>query len=153
MCVCVCVWGGGGGGGGGSLYIQRPVTRSFDVCFHLRPNKRLSKQPRGWWFETPLWSLWRHCNDPEHYVHEVAVKMRMMVMCEGLILYFTQAVFCIFSHHNSIKKHAYHVGAILYHLPILCISFIVAVVLPWLYYLYVVYCRAIALVANATCWL
>ena len=24
--------------------------------------KRLSKQPRGWWFETPSWSLWRHCN-------------------------------------------------------------------------------------------
>ena len=41
---------------------QRPVTRSFDVFFHLRLNKRLSKQPRGWWFETPLWSLWRHCN-------------------------------------------------------------------------------------------
>ena len=32
---------------------QRPVTRSFDVFFDLRPNKRLSKQPLGWWFETP----------------------------------------------------------------------------------------------------
>ena len=41
---------------------QRPVTRSFDVFFDLRLNKRLRKQPRGWWFETPLWSLWRHCN-------------------------------------------------------------------------------------------
>ena len=26
------------------------------------PNKRLSKQWRGWWFETPSCSLWRHCN-------------------------------------------------------------------------------------------
>ena len=26
-------------------------------------NKRLSKQSRGWWFETPSRSLWRHCND------------------------------------------------------------------------------------------
>ena len=41
---------------------QRPVTRSFDVCFALRLNKRLSKQPWGWWFETPSWSLWRQCN-------------------------------------------------------------------------------------------
>ena len=32
---------------------QRPVTRSFDVCFDLCLNKRLSKQSWGWWFETP----------------------------------------------------------------------------------------------------
>ena len=32
---------------------QRPVTRSFDVFFDLRLNKRLSKQSWGWWFETP----------------------------------------------------------------------------------------------------
>ena len=25
-------------------------------------NKRLSKQSWGWWFETPLCKLWRHCN-------------------------------------------------------------------------------------------
>ena len=41
---------------------QRPVTRSFDVLFDQRLNKRLSKQWRGWWFETPSGSLWRHCN-------------------------------------------------------------------------------------------
>ena len=39
------------------------VTRSFDVFFDLRLNKRLNKQSWGWWFETPSWSLWRHCND------------------------------------------------------------------------------------------
>ena len=38
----------------GEFPAQRPVTR--------RPNKRLSKQPWGWWFETPSWSLWRQCN-------------------------------------------------------------------------------------------
>ena len=48
--------------GPGEFPTQRPVTRSFDVFFDLRLNKRLSKQPRGWWFETPSWSLWRHCN-------------------------------------------------------------------------------------------
>ena len=41
---------------------QRPVTRSFDVFFELRLNKRLSKQSWGWWFETLPPPLWRHCN-------------------------------------------------------------------------------------------
>ena len=31
--------------------VQRPVTRSFDVLFALRLNKRLSKQSWGLWFE------------------------------------------------------------------------------------------------------
>ena len=48
--------------GPGEFPAQRPVTRSFDVFFDLRLNQRLSKQPRGWWFETPAWSLWRHRN-------------------------------------------------------------------------------------------
>ena len=47
----------------GEFPAQRPVTRSFDVFFDLRPNKRLSKQSWGWWFETPSRSIWRHCND------------------------------------------------------------------------------------------
>ena len=44
---------------------QWPVTRSFDVFFDLRPNKRLSKQWWGWLFETPSRPWWRHCNDHE----------------------------------------------------------------------------------------
>ena len=47
--------------GPGEFPTQRPVTRSFDVFFDLHLNKRLSKQPWGWWFETLSWSLWR-CN-------------------------------------------------------------------------------------------
>ena len=46
----------------GEFPTQRPVTRSFDVFFDLRPNKRLSKQWWGWWFETQLCPLWRHRN-------------------------------------------------------------------------------------------
>ena len=42
---------------------QRPVTRSFDVFFDLRLNKKLSKQSWGWWFEMLSPSLWRHFND------------------------------------------------------------------------------------------
>ena len=49
----------------GEFPTQRPVTQSFDVFFDLRLNKRLSKQPWGWWFETLSWSLWRHCNAHE----------------------------------------------------------------------------------------
>ena len=48
--------------GPGEFPTQRPVTRSFDVFFDLRLNKRLSKQSWGWWFETLSWSLWRHYN-------------------------------------------------------------------------------------------
>ena len=46
----------------GEFPAQRPVTRSFDVFFDLRLNKRLSKQSWCWWFETPSRSLWRHYN-------------------------------------------------------------------------------------------
>ena len=46
----------------GEFPAQRSVTRSFDVFFDLRLNKRLSKQSWGWWFETLLRSLWRHRN-------------------------------------------------------------------------------------------
>ena len=47
----------------GEFLAQRPVARSFDVFFDLRPNKRLSKHSWGWWFETLSRSLWRHCDD------------------------------------------------------------------------------------------
>ena len=46
----------------GEFRAQRPVTRSFDVFFALHPNKRLSKQWWGWWFETPPFPLRRHRN-------------------------------------------------------------------------------------------
>ena len=52
------------GGGGESPVIppQMPVTRYFYVFFDLRLNKRLSKQSRRWWLDTPSRSLWRHWN-------------------------------------------------------------------------------------------
>ena len=46
----------------GEFHTQRPVTRSFDVFFDLRLNKRLSKQSWGWLFETLSHPLWRHHN-------------------------------------------------------------------------------------------
>ena len=53
---------------------QRPVTRSFDVYFDLRPNK-LSKQCWGWYFETQSCSLWRHRNGSSHLSLFTARKM------------------------------------------------------------------------------
>ena len=46
----------------GEFPSQRPVTRSSDVFFDVRLNKRLSKQSIRHWFETPLCSSWRHYN-------------------------------------------------------------------------------------------
>ena len=46
----------------GGFPSQGPVTRNLDYFFDLRLNKRLDKQSRGWWFETPSRSLWRQCN-------------------------------------------------------------------------------------------
>ena len=57
----------------GEFPAQRPVMRSFDVFFDMRPNKRLSKQSWGWWFETPSRSLWRHCNVLTVYFRAVGV--------------------------------------------------------------------------------
>ena len=56
----------------GEFRAQRPVTRSFDVSFDLRLNKRLRKQSWGWWFETLSRPLWRHCN--ENWVVSIETK-------------------------------------------------------------------------------
>ena len=47
----------------GEFPAQRPVTRSFDVFFDLRLNKRLSKQSWGRSLESLSRPLWRHCNE------------------------------------------------------------------------------------------
>ena len=46
----------------GEFPSQRPMTRSFDVFFDRRLNKRLCEQSWGWWFVTPWHPLWHHCN-------------------------------------------------------------------------------------------
>ena len=46
----------------GGFPSQRPVTRSVDVFFDLRPCKRLSKQSRRQWFENASRLLWRFCD-------------------------------------------------------------------------------------------
>ena len=65
--------------GPGEFPTQRPVTRSFDVFFDLRLNKRLSKHSWGWWFETLSWSLWSHHNDEWILTH--------LRLTKGLLLF------------------------------------------------------------------
>ena len=63
---------------------QRPLTRSFDVFFNMRLNKRLSKQSWGWWFETPSGSLWCHCND--HLTSWLSVDIGLLTnQCQAMI--------------------------------------------------------------------
>ena len=62
----------------GEFPAQRPVTRSFDVFFDLRLNKRLSKQSWGWWFETLSWSFWRHCNDSPSCITENGITTNLI---------------------------------------------------------------------------
>ena len=67
--------------GTGEFPTQRPVTRSFDVLFHLCLNKRLGKQPWGWWLETPSWSLWRQCNAEVKVPYVVCIYMWDFTIC------------------------------------------------------------------------
>ena len=48
--------------GNSSVAGEFPAHKGFDVFFHLRLNKWLSKQSWGWWLEIPLHPLWCHCN-------------------------------------------------------------------------------------------
>ena len=73
----------------GEFPAQRPVTRSFDVFFDLRLNKRLIKQWWGWWFETSSCPLWRHRNVMLHNSDDMALMSRQcndapLLTCLGL---------------------------------------------------------------------
>ena len=87
--------------GPGEFPTQRTGTRSFDVFFHLRLNKRLSKQPRGWWFETPPWALWRQCNGQDNLASQYdnppppAQKCNLHIRREYSIMFYRFHVWCI----------------------------------------------------------
>ena len=64
----------------GEFPAQRPMTRSFDVFFDLRLNKRLSKQSWGWWLDTLSRPLWRHCN-AENRVANKETRRQLSIQC------------------------------------------------------------------------
>ena len=76
----------------GEFPSQRPVTRSFDVFFDLRLNKRLSKQWWGWWFETPsphyyvtVMKIFHYRNEFENVCFNMIV-IFILTMCSELTL-------------------------------------------------------------------
>ena len=67
----------------GEFPSQRPVTRRFDVFFDLRLNKRLSKQSRGWRFETQSRPLCRHSNGmKQHWIGRVNKPHGLLVIAD-----------------------------------------------------------------------
>ena len=74
----------------GGFPSQRPVTRSLDVFFDPRLNKRFSKQWRRWWFEMPPHSFWHHCN----------VNNQEIYLCIPLLI----AVQILFPRHSTVLE-------------------------------------------------
>ena len=93
---------------------QRPVTQSFDVFFDRRLNKRLSKQARRWWYETPSSSLCRHHN----------------AVLSSAPLSFLTCLFCIFAFSfitvpwptppTSARNHSWEIIGIEFHASLRC---------------------------------
>ena len=86
---------------------QRLVTRTFDVSFDVRLSKRLSKQSRCRWFETPWRSLQRHCND----LCFVLLNLCRDSICNNMNSSWNHVIICahiidggFFSHWGNYKK-------------------------------------------------
>ena len=98
----------------GEFSSQTPVTQSFDVLFDLRLNKRLSKQSWGWWFETPLCSLWRHCNGPLSWHHTKLASWQLSVFSVYYGMHWMLHVLPMMQYwHTSLKEKNRHFDAIL----------------------------------------
>ena len=73
---------------------QGPVMRSFDVFFDLRLNKRLGTQSWGQRFETPSYSLWRHCNNLGHFFRPHSTIVLYISMLLWIESCFTDVMIC-----------------------------------------------------------
>ena len=64
-------------------------TKASDAelwCFlWSAPDKRLSKQWWGWWFETPSWSLWRHRNGQRSQWQQRSLRWRHPSVTSGTV--------------------------------------------------------------------
>ena len=84
----------------GEFHAQRPVTRSFNVFFDLRLNKRLSKQSWGWGLETLSRPLWRHCNGDctltqnsnNHHALPTVITSLVRVVCAAVEKYLSTRI-------------------------------------------------------------
>ena len=92
----------------GEFPTQRLVTRSSDVFFNLCLNKQLSKQSRGWWFETLSRPILRHRNDIHTYRHSSLIISRFCDFGVFCLKYFTicMSVTSV-SNRNELTQHWY----------------------------------------------
>ena len=101
--------------------LTKPVTRSFDVYFDLCLNKRLPKQSRCLWFETPSRSSRRHCNETNQasviwkIVSVVVVVRRRhaMLMCGCVSIFFSLQSFSFISARHKGYRQAHHSDVII----------------------------------------
>ena len=94
--------------GTGEFLSQRPVARGFGVFFDLRFNKRLSKQSRRRWLETPSRSLWRHCNGATS--HQVIICYKAIWCKVSVDFYFSEWYVCSSSDMPSPLSHWLHLS-------------------------------------------
>ena len=80
----------------GEFPSQWPVTRSFDVFFDLRLNKRM----RCRWFETPSRSVWRHCNGVKTHQDRDNMTTILQTAFSNLVSCMTIVVFWFKFHRN-----------------------------------------------------
>ena len=117
--------------GPGEFPTQRPVTRNFDVFFDQRPNKRLSKQLWGWWFETLSWSLWRQRND-------IMTTLRSLISLTTQL--FVQHLVRVYNKENTKAPHKcpclrrIHLSLVIAGFPLLSTSNTQIVYMTWCHY-------------------
>ena len=106
----------------GEFPAQRPVTRSFDVSFDLHPNKRLSRQWWGWWFETPSCPLWRHRNDINRNILNTSIRNHWWstVLCKLAAFPFNRWWLCLHSWILQHEEYLLHPSERLYDEYIMC---------------------------------
>ena len=88
----------------GEFPSQRPATRSFHVFVDLRLNKRLSKQSRRRWFETPSRSLYRLCNGHSLVIGHSLVSLRVNFNKTHRFTIYSNAKQCMLYFQNSLAK-------------------------------------------------
>ena len=91
----------------GEFPSQRPVTRSFDVFFDLRLNKRLSKQSWDWWFETPSWPLWRHRNVRSCLLVKYVCRQMYLFLDNHVFLFLVVFINAPFCYQYRLYMHVY----------------------------------------------
>ena len=88
---------------------QRPVTRSFDIYFDLRLNKRLCKQSWGWWLETLLIPLWRHSNLIRSFNYGIALTWTghsiTLLWRYHILIFFIASIIMVLEHFREHWPH------------------------------------------------